>query len=490
MISVNIPDKIPNWIDGQERAPLSGDWFEKKMPTNGQLLCQVARSNGKDVNLAIQVAQNAQSEWAGTTVVRRSDILREIAIMMRHYKKEIASIVAAETGKSMANALGETDAAIEMGFFVAGEGRRYYGRTTTASMAHRAVMSIRQPVGIAGLIIASNTPIANVAWKAFPSILCGNASILKPSEDTPATAWIFGKICQQAGLPIGVLNIVQGFGPEAGAPLVSSPDVDLISFTGSCETGRQIQKIAGERLAKVCLELGGKNALVVCDDADLSKALHWTLQSAFSNAGQRCAAASRIIVFDAIYEKFKASIVTSIKSLSVGPEDTDFLGPVINEKQLNKMIEEVHKAVAEGSMLLTGGDRLQDASHKNGYYMAPTLLENVDPNAEISKRELFGPITILYRVSDLLEALTLANNSPYGLTTAIHTKDLNRSMYYAEQAEVGVVIINGGTFGSESHMGFGGVKNSGTGWREAGLEALDVYSEWKYIHITSDPNQI
>ena len=486
----SVPAEIPNWIDNTPCPALSGGWFDKLKPADGTILCRVARSGESDVQRAIAAAKAAQPGWAAKTSVARGDILREVALGMAERKQEIAEIVALETGKALAHALGETQAAIEMGFFVAGEGRRNYGRTTTATMPHRTVMTQRMPLGVAALIIAANTPIANVAWKAFPSIFCGNASIMKPSEDTPATAWIFGEICRDAGVPPGVFNLVHGFGREAGEPLVASTGVDLVSFTGSCRTGRLIQRKAGERLAKVCLELGGKNALVVCDDADLDNAGRWVIDSAFSNAGQRCAAASRIIVFDAVYDRFVESLVPAVEALAVGPGDGDFLGPVINRRQLDNMTAAVKRAVAGGAKILAGGDRIRDPEHAAGFYMAPTLLADVSPDDEIAREELFGPVTILFRVRNFDEALALANRSDYGLTSAIHTGSLHRAMEYAGKVAAGVVVVNGGTHGSEPHMGFGGVKNSGTGWREAGLEALDVYSDWKYINLIHNPGKV
>jgi aldehyde dehydrogenase (NAD+) len=245
--------------------------------------------------------------------------VREIAFALRARREDAAAIVAAEVGKPTDLALGEVDGAVEMGFFVAGEGRRYYGRTTTATTPHRTVMTMRQPLGVAALIVSFNTPLPNYAWKAFPAVFCGNAAVLKPSEETPASGHFFGELCRDAGLPDGVLNVVQGLGPEAGPPLVESPEVDLVSFTGSAKTGRWIQERAGRRLAKVCMELGGKNALVVCDDADLDRAVDFATASAFSNAGQRCAAASRLVVFDAVYDEFRTRLVTAAKAFEVGP---------------------------------------------------------------------------------------------------------------------------------------------------------------------------
>ena len=282
---VSFPSRIPNLVGHQELMADEGRLFVKMNPSTGQPLCEVVRSGRTDVHRVVARAKAAQPAWAAATVVKRGDILRNLALLMRDHRDAIASLVAMETGKSKKDALGETDAAIEMGFFVAGEGRRFYGQTTTSAVPNKTALVVRQPLGVAGLIIAANTPIANVAWKAFPALLCGNAAILKAAEDTPLSAWAFGVLAREAGVPDGVYTTLHGFGEEAGAPLVEHPDVAVVSFTGSCEVGRWIAATAGHRLAKVCLELGGKNPLIVCDDADLAKAVTWTLGSAFSNAG-------------------------------------------------------------------------------------------------------------------------------------------------------------------------------------------------------------
>jgi aldehyde dehydrogenase (NAD+) len=483
----NFSDTISNWINGEECAAVSGQTFDKLSPHSGQKLCQVVRSNEDDVKIAIQVARKAQAAWADTTPVQRGDILHDITLGMRKHREELAAIVAAETGMSVAAALGEVGGAIALGEFMAGEGRRFYGRTTTSAVPNKYNTTIRQPLGVAGLIIAANTPIANVAWKVFPALLCGNAAVLKAAEDTPTTAWYFGKIAHEAGLPPGVLNIIQGYGKEAGEPLVADPDVDVVSFTGSTPVGRQIATVAGQRLAKVSLELGGKNPLVVCDDADLDNAVKWVLLSAFSNAGQRCAAASRIIIFDSVYDQFRDKLVAGTGKLTLGPADDDDLGPVINEKQLNNMLAAIEQSRAEGATVLIGGERLIDDSHAGGFYMAPTLIENVDPHSQISTTELFGPITCLYRVSDFAEALQMANDSPYGLTSCIHTRSIHRATEFTQKVQAGVAVVNAGTYGSEPHMPFGGLKQSGNGWREPGTEALDVYSDLKGIFINIDP---
>jgi alpha-ketoglutaric semialdehyde dehydrogenase len=488
--ALTVPSVIPNQIGGLDSPAAGGQTFTKINPATGEPICQVARSFAADVEQAVAIARSSQPAWAATTVVKRGDILRQIAFLMRERREHIAELVALETGKSRKDALGETDAAIEMGFFVAGEGRRFYGQTTTSAVPNKSAMVMRQPLGVAGLIIAANTPIANVAWKAFPALLCGNTAIMKAAEDTPLSAWAFGVIAREAGVPEGVYTTLHGFGEEAGAPLVEHPAVDIISFTGSCEVGRWIAETAGRRLAKTCLELGGKNPLIVCDDADLKNAVTWTVGSAFSNAGQRCAAGSRIIVFDAIYDRFKAMLLDATSRLKVGTADTDDYGPVINEQQMSNMLASVERAKAAGASVLTGGYRVSGPPYGNGYFVAPTIIEDVRPADEVSRSELFGPITCLYRVRNFDEAVALANDTPFGLTASIHTRNINRAMTFIGRIQTGVAVVNGGTYGSEPHMPFGGLKQSGNGWREAGTQALDVYSDLKTVYINHDPNGV
>jgi len=487
---LELPATIPNAIGGMEAPALDGRTFAKVDPATGALLCRVAQSSADDVERAVAAARKAQPAWAELTVVKRGDILRELAILMRAHRTTIAELVARETGKSKKDALGETDAAVEMGFFVAGEGRRFYGQTTTSAVPNKTAMVVRQPLGVAGLIIAANTPIANVAWKAFPALLCGNAAVLKASEDTPLSAWAFGVLAREAGVPAGVYSTIHGFGEQAGAPLVEHADVAVVSFTGSCEVGRWIAETAGRRLAKVCLELGGKNPLIVCDDADLANAVTWTVGSAFSNAGQRCAAGSRILVFDAVYDRFKAMLVEAVAKLKVGTADSDDFGPVINEEQMRNMLAALDRAKAAGAKVITGGGRLTGAGYDGGFFVAPTVLEGVSPGDEISRSELFGPITCLYRVGSFDEAIAIANESPFGLTASVHTRNLDRAMTFLGRIQAGVAVVNGGTYGSEPHLPFGGLRQSGNGWREAGTQALDVYSDLKTIYINHNPQQV
>jgi aldehyde dehydrogenase (NAD+) len=482
------PLQVSNWINGEQTQPRSGLFAEKYDPASGAVMCEFARSDTADVEAAVAAALRAYPEWSATSAVTRGDVLARLAHALQTHRSEVAAIVAQETGKGMAAALGETDGAIALGHFMAGEGRRMYGRTTTSASPHKWAMTVREPLGVAGLIIAANTPIANVAWKVFPALICGNAAILKAAEYAPLTAWIFGRIASECGLPPGTLNIIQGLGTEAGAALVAHPQVSVVSFTGSTGVGRQIAEICGRRLARVSLELGGKNPFVVADDADIPNAVRWALLSAFSNAGQRCASGSRIIVFDAVYHEFRAQLVQGAEQMRVGATDADDFGPVISERQLNSMLAALERAKAEGARVLTGGHRYTDAARAKGYYIAPTIVEDVAPGSVFDCTELFGPITSLHRVTDFENALQVANNSPYGLTACIHTRDVNRALTFARAVQAGVAVVNGGTFGSEPHMPFGGVKDSGNGSREPGTEALDVYSNLKSVALNFDPN--
>ncbi len=485
-----IPEVVPNWIGGEQLEAASAKTFDKLNPATGEVLCRVARSEAADIDRAVAAAKAAQPGWADVPPVQRGMILHEVVLALKARREEMARMVALETGKAFTEALGETDGAAALGLFYASEGQRLYGKTTTSGVANKKAMTVRQPVGLAGLIIAANTPVANVAWKVFPALICGNAAILKAAEDAPGTAWLFAEIAHAAGLPEGVLNVVQGLGVEAGRPLVAHPEVGVISFTGSSAVGREIAQVCGGRLAKVSLELGGKNALVVCDDADLDNAAKWVLLSAFSNAGQRCVAGSRVIVFESIYDEFKELLIDRTERLKVGPSDDDDFGPVINERQLSNMLVAIETARKNGARVLTGGHRLTDEAHAGGFYLAPTIIEGVELDDAISTTELFGPITCLYKAKDFAQALEMANDSPYGLSAAIHTRSFDRALEFCYRVETGVAVVNAGTYGSEPHMPFGGVKLSGNGSREPGTEALDIYSDLKDVYLNLDPNKL
>ena len=469
-----------NRIAGAEQPPLGGQWIEKSDPHTGKPMAFVAKSDTRDVDAAFTAAEAAFADWSAMPAVGRGQILTAIVAAMRVRSAELAAIVAEETGKPPRDAAGEVGGAIAQGDYFAGEGMRLHGRSLTSAMPGKSSHTVRQPRGVAGLIVPANTPIANIAWKVFPALICGNTVVLKAAEDAPGVADIFVRIAEEAGLPSGVLNLVQGDG-AAGRALVEDERAAIISFTGSTGVGRWIAQAAGQRLARVSLELGGKNPFVVCDDADLNEAVRWAALSAFSNAGQRCAAGSRMLIFDGIYDAFREAFVAKARTLVLGVADGCDLGPVVNRRQQRSILDAIDTAKAEGATVLCGGSAPDDAALAPGCYVLPTIMEGLSPTSPSARRELFGPVTTLHRVADLREALRVANDTEYGLTAAIHTRNVDRAMWFAQRVRAGVANINLGTYGSEPHMPFGGFGASGNGTREPGVEALDVYSELKNI---------
>ncbi len=470
-----------NWLAGAAAGAAAGATFEKIAPASGRALGSAPRSGRQDVDCALAAAAQAFPGWSGFTPVRRGQILDSVVQTMKAKAAELAKVVAAETGKSIKDATVEVGAAIQQGQFFAAEGMRLYARSLTSGMPGKYSHSVRAPLGICALIVPANTPIANIAWKVFPALICGNTAVLKASEDAPETASLFASLAHDAGLPAGVLNVVQGYGQECGSLLVEDERVAVISFTGSTPVGRWIAEVGGRRLARVSLELGGKNPLVVCDDADIDEAVKWAALSAFSNAGQRCAAGSRLIVFDAIYDAFMSKLVQKTKSLKLGVADSDDLGPVQNQRQMDNILRTVAEAASRGGRVLCGGRRAGGGALANGFYVEPTVVE-IDSEADpIGRTEMFGPVVSVHRVKDYAMALQIANATEYGLTAAIHTTSTDRAQHFCHHVRAGVVNVNIGTYGSEPHMPFGGFGASGNGTREPGSEALDVYSELKNI---------
>lgn len=485
----NIP-LIPNWINGKETQPENDKWLEKFNPHSGELLCFIANSSNDDINMAISAASKVFPEWFDFPPVKRGQILGKIVLIMKQRYQELADCIALETGKPPQDAAGEVGGAIQLAEFFAGEGMRLYGRTLTSGTPGKYSHTVRQPLGLAGLIVPANTPIANISWKTFPALICGNTAILKASEDSPKIANLFAQITKEAGLPDGVFNVVHGSGHTAGTTLVTDPRINVISFTGSTEVGRGIAEVCSRRLARVSLELGGKNAFVVCDDADIDLAVHWAVLSAFSNAGQRCAAGSRILVFKNVFNEFRDKFVARTTSLKLGIDASSDLGPVINMSQQKKIIAAIEKAKSENGIVLCGGCVPKDSGLSMGYYILPTIIAGLSRTAHISCNEIFGPVATLHPVDDIHDALEFANSTEYGLTAAIHTKSVDRAMWFAQRVKAGVANINLGTFGSEPHMPFGGFGASGNGTREPGVEALDVYSELKNISFLTRDSMI
>lgn len=487
---MSYPPFVPHWIADTEVPSLSGASFDKRCPIDDRVIAQVARGGAAEVAHALSVAAGAAEAWAAVPAPKRGDVLGRAAQLLREREREFGETVQAETGKPWKNAIAEVASSAELAIFMEGEGSRFYGKTMPSPIPNRTVQTVRSPIGVCAGIMPFNSPLAGIAWKAFPALLCGNAVVAKSHELTPYTAVAFGRLLKDAGLPVGVFAAVQGFGPDAGAPLVQDDRVGVVSFTGSSATGKLIQKMVSERsvLAKVCLELGGKNPFVVCDDADLEMAADFAVASAFIDAGQRCASGSRLIVFEGVYDAFKKALLDRVARVRVGSGQDDECGPVISRASLDRLLAQVAGAVSRGATLLAGGGAVDALAP--GYYMVPTVLEGAKASDEVSQRELFGPVTCLYRCRDFDDAVRLANGTSYGLTGAIHTASHHRAQAFVARYRGGLVSVNGATFGAGPHMPFGGVKNSGNGFREPGTESLDVYTELKTIVINHNPGRL
>jgi aldehyde dehydrogenase (NAD+) len=411
----------------------------------------------------------------------RGAILFRFAEILRAHKAELTDLMTREMGKVKAEAGGDVQEAIDMSLFMAGEGRRLHGQTTPSELRDKFNMSIRQPIGVVGAITPWNFPIAIPSWKLAPALVCGNTVVLKAAEDTPKLAERFVELLAEAGLPDGVVNLVQGYGEEAGDALVRHPDVRVISFTGSRETGVAVAKAAAETLTHVHLELGGKNAILVCDDADLDLAVDGIVWSAFGTTGQRCTAASRVIVDRKVYGELQKRLVARVEALRLGPgwEAGVDVGPLINAAAVEKVDGYTRIGLDEGATLLTGGERVS----AHGCFYRPTVFADVEAGMRIAQEEIFGPTTALIPVDGFDEAVAAANGVRFGLSSSIFTRDVNRAFRAMRDLEAGITYVNAGTTGAEVHLPFGGTKDTGNGHREAGSAALDVFTEWKSIYV-------
>ncbi|MGH9387486.1 MAG: aldehyde dehydrogenase family protein [Vicinamibacterales bacterium] len=486
---MSYPKFAPHFIADADVAS-ERDMFEKRCPIDDRVVAQVANGGSPEVTRAVDVAAEAAEPWGRLPAPKRGAIIGRAAALLREREEAFGTIVQVETGKPWKNAIAEVASSVDLGLFMESEGSRFYGRTMPSPILHRSVQTVRSPIGVCAAIMPFNSPLAGITWKVFPALLCGNAVVVKSHELTPYTAVAFGHLLRDAGLPTGLYSVVQGFGPDVGAPLVQDARVGVVSFTGSSATGKSIQRMVSERpvLAKVCLELGGKNPLVVCDDADLALAAEDAVASAFIDAGQRCASGSRLIVFDGVYDEFRRALLERVAGVNVGSGPGDDCGPVISRPNLDRLLGQVRAAQSRGAAVVAGGEPV--AALAPGYYMQPTVLERVSPEDVVSQVELFGPVTCLYRARDFSEAVRLANSTSYGLTGAIHTTSVHRAQEFIAQYRGGLVSVNGPTYGAGPHMPFGGIKNSGNGFREPGTEALDVYTEWKTVVTNHTPGRV
>ena len=455
--------------------------FESLNPSTGETIDSFPRSSAADVERAVASARAAFEEWRLVPAPERGTILFRFAQILERSKPELSDLMTREMGKVKAEAGGDVQEAIDMSYYMGGEGRRLSGQTTPSELRDKFMMSVRMPVGVVGAITPWNFPIAIPAWKLCPALVCGNTVVLKPAEDTPKLAQRFVDLLYEAGLPEGVVQIVHGFGEEAGEALVRHPDVPIISFTGSRETGVLVTKNAADELKHVHLELGGKNGIIVMDDADLDLAVDGIVWSAFGTAGQRCTAASRVIVHRAVYDALQSKLVARAERMRIGApwEDDTEIGPVINETAVEKIHSYTGIGKDEGAKLLTGGERVSG----QGFYYRPTVFADVDPRMRIAQEEIFGPTTALIPVDSFEEAVAAANSVQYGLSSSIYTRDVNKAFKAMRDLQTGITYINAGTTGAEVHLPFGGTKQTGNGHREAGQAALDLFTEWKSVYV-------
>ena len=479
------PKKYLNYIDGKWVPSRSGKTFPNVNPADrDDVIGLFPESGAEDVHLAVEAAERAFPEWRLVPPPRRGEILLKAGLLMKERKEELARQMTREMGKVLRETRGDVQEAVDMASYAAGEGRRLFGQTSTSELRDKFAMSVRMPVGETGLISPWNFPLAIPAWKVFPALICGNTAVFKPAEDTPLSAVELVKILEEAGLPKGVLNLVHG-GSTAGAALVRHPAVRLISFTGSSEVGRQIGEHCGKTLKRCSLEMGGKNAQIVMDDADLGLALEGAVWGAFGTTGQRCTAASRIFVQEGLFSRFKKRFLDRARQIKIGDgmKKGVEMGPLINEVQRRRVHEYVGIGKEEGAKLEIGGAPARGKGLDKGSFYQSTVFTEVDPKMRIMQEEIFGPVTCLVPFKHFEEAIRSVNDTAYGLSSSLYSRDVNFAMKAIRDIEAGVTYINGPTIGAEVHLPFGGVKNTGNGRREAGQTALDIFSEWKTVCI-------
>ena len=454
-------------------------------PANGEQLASVPLSTKVQVEEAVAAAKKVQKSWALTPAPKRADFLYEIGYKLKEKKETLAQILTKEMGKVIEEARGEVQEGIDMAFYMAGEGRRLFGETTPSELADKFAMSVRAPIGVVGLITPWNFPIAIATWKSFPAIVAGNTFVWKPATETPMMAYEMAKIFEEVGLPDGVANVVFGAGSTVGTAMIEHPDVKVISFTGSTETGSKIAELGGRHLKKVSLEMGGKNAVIVMDDANLQLAVEGIVWSAFGTAGQRCTACSRVIVHKDVKNQLEQMLVEEISKLTIGDglDPNVKIGPVINGSALEKINQYVQIGKQEGAEILVGGKALSAPPFDKGFYFEPTVFTNVQNDMVIAQEEIFGPVLSVIEVASLEEAIEVNNSVKFGLSSSIFSQDVNKIFKAQRDLDTGIVYVNAGTTGAEIHLPFGGTKGTGNGHRDSGQAALDVYTEWKSIYV-------
>ncbi len=475
-----------NYIGGKWVPSASGEVFENLNPADTrEVIGRFPLSSGEDVNAAVNAAREAFDRWRKTPAPRRAEILFRLGEILIRNKDSFAADMTREMGKVLKETGGDVQEAIDCTYYTAGEGRRLHGFTTPAEMPDKFAMCVRQPVGLCGLIAPWNFPMAIPSWKLIPALVCGNTVVLKPAEDTPLSTYNLVKSCEEAGIPPGVVNLVMGDGTP-GAAMTNHPALRLISFTGSTETGRTVATACAERNAICSLEMGGKNVIMVMDDADVDLAVEGAVWGAFGTSGQRCTASSRLVVHKKVYKKFSQKLVERARSLRVGngANAKTEMGPVINAAAVGKITGYIDIGQNEdGATLACGGKRLTRGEYAHGYFIEPTVFTDVAPDMRIAQEEIFGPVTAVIPADSLDHAVEIANGVRYGLSAAIYTRDVNRAFEAMNEMYTGIFYINSSTIGAEVHLPFGGTKSTGNGHREAGTQVLDIFTEWKSVYV-------
>ena len=476
-----------NYINGEWTPSVGRETFENLNPADTRdVIGRLPLSTVEDVERAVAAARTAYDGWRHTPAPRRAEILFRLGEILIRNKERYAAEMTREMGKVLKETGGDVQEAIDCTFYTAGEGRRLHGFTTPAEMPNKFAMCVRQPVGICGLVTPWNFPMAIPSWKLIPALVCGNTVVIKPAEDTPLSAINLVKACEEAGIPAGVVNLVTGYGETVGAGLTRHPIVRLISFTGSTETGRIVASACAERNAICSLEMGGKNVIIVMDDADIDLAIEGAVWGAFGTSGQRCTASSRLVVHKKVYRQFTKKLIERAQSLRVGngADPKTEMGPVINADAVHKIMGYIEVGEREdGAKLATGGNRLTKGEYAHGYFIEPTVFTDVAPEMRVAQEEIFGPVTTVIPADSLTHAIEIANGVRYGLSAAIYTQDVNRAFHAMSEMYTGIFYVNSSTIGAEVHLPFGGTKATGNGHREAGTQVLDIFTEWKSIYI-------
>jgi alpha-ketoglutaric semialdehyde dehydrogenase len=475
-----------NFVAGKWVDAVSGDSFENRNPADwNDIIGSFPRSSAEDVELAVASAKRGFALWSRTPAPLRGDVLRKIGDIMSARKEAIADLMTREMGKPLQETRGDVQEGIDTAYYAATEGRRLFGHTVPSELRNKWAMSFRRPIGVCGIITPFNFPMAIPTWKMFPALLCGNACVFKPAEDVPHTGTILVEIMLEAGLPPEVIQLLHGYGEEVGAAIVDHPAIPVISFTGSTDTGRIVGEICGRMHKRLSLEMGGKNAQLVMDDADLDLALEGVLWGAFGTTGQRCTATSRLVIQDRVHDELLSRLVDRVRGLKLGDgrkRGTD-VGPMINEAALEKTAKYIDVGQSENADLLTGGARAKGDGLMNGWFFEPTIFARVEAGSRLEQEEIFGPVLSVVRFRTVDEGFAINNDVRYGLSSSVYTRDVNVAMRALNELDNGITYINAPTIGAEAHLPFGGVKQTGNGHREGGWEVYEFYSETKVGYL-------